>query len=646
LPQAIALIPLVSSSGGEVVENLGDCISNLQDYVMECQTEQGEEERAVRVLLLVAMLRPALLAPSSAAGSLMLALVDEESPLARLARAVLDYTGHGQGLTPALLSGVRAHAAWEDTMRQACEAARTWLVDNRQSNLIYAHTTTVWREWLRDGGILGRPLSFIIADDRTHAEEVREAVKSWSLKRDVDNRLARTDKQLRKGGVRQRPIIARAQTAVFEHAQEFVELAQRWLDLIDGEPSASNDYRFRQAEECRGRVQALLGPALQAVSELGTSAGAPLVLRAASVAARRLLDGLARLMDPDAKDGPESPPLRYTLHRELFGLPSLTLNERWEPEGADLDRLLNELERLAATEPADLRQAFAARAEARDHRAISWILDALLWAGAPDAELQELRAQAEQKLQQCRLALRRKLEETRDNIERAVCYDLIDDATRLDYLARVENVAVEEVLVFGPEEAELRKIAEILAARRAERIREVEQNPALATIAREHTDAHARIQEALRRQDFLTAEEYIRLAQAGQALDEATELDRDILREFFPDFSGQLHNFFGGPSSRPAPDLRQVLEDVRAGSALAAQGRSVGPLTMKGVPAPQAREAADMLQAWFRLKERSRTPEDHLRGRAPPEDHLRGLLSAFGFKVYDVQPTEGVEAPH
>ena len=118
----------------------------------------------------------------------------------------------------------------------------------------------------------------------------------------------------------------------------------------------------------------------------------------------------------------------------------------------------------------------------------------------------------------------------------------------MDYLARVDNVAVEDVLVFAPEEARLREIDETLAASRIKRIREVEQNPALATIAREHPDAHARIQEALHRQDFLTAEEYIRLAQAGQTVDEVSEQDRDILREFFLDFTRQ---FFGGPAAGP-----------------------------------------------------------------------------------------------
>jgi hypothetical protein len=628
LPQAIALSPLVSSSGGEVVEYLRTCISSLQDYMMAGPAKADEEAHAARVLLLVVMLRPALLAPSSNAGSLLVALItrDEDSPINRLGRAVVDYTAFGQGLTPTLLSGVRAHAAWEERLRQVRSATRIWLEENRQSQLIFAHTTSVWREWLRDGGLLGTPLSLVIADARDHAEEVRKAVKLWSVKREVDKQLARTDAQLRKVGARRRPIIARAQTAVFDHAQGFVELAQRWLDLIAAEPSAANDYLFRQADECRASLQARLNPARQALQELGTAHGDHLASRIASAVGIQLLEGLARLIDPEAQEGSEAPPLRYVLHRELLGLPWLTLNERWEPEEPNWERLLGDLERLAATSPTDLRDAFAARAETRDYRATGWILDAVRWAGAPEAELQALEAQTEQKLLQCRLAIRRKVEETRHNIERAVCYDLIDEATRLDYLARVENVAVDEVLVFGPEEAHLQKIDDILAAQRAKRIREVEENPALATIAREHPEAHTRIREALRREDFLTAEEYIRLAQAGQVIGEDLELDRDILGEFFPDFTGQWHNFFGGASSRPVPDM---IQDVRA-------GRSLGPLSMKGVPAPQAREAGEMLQAWFRLKDRSPTPESH----------LSALLSAVGFKVRSVQAADGDEAPH
>jgi hypothetical protein len=625
LPRAIALGPLVTSSSGEMVEDLTECVSSLQDYVMEHEGDRGEEAHALRVLLLIAMLRPALLAPTSTAGALLAALVEEDSSVAPLGRTVLDYTSFGQGMTPALLSGVCAHAAWEDKVRQVREAARTWLADNRQCQLIYAHTTTAWREWLREGGMLSAPLAAIIEDDREGAEGVRKAVKFWSVKRDVDKLLARTDEQLRKGGARQRPIHARAQTAVFEHAQGFVELGQRWLDLIAAEPSDANDYRFRQANECRARLQALLKPARLALGELASAGGNDASSRAASAAALRLLDDLARLIEPGAQEGSPAPPPRYVLHRELLGLPWLVLNDRWEPQESDLERLLGELERLAAAPPADLRQAFAARTEARDFRAADWALDGLLWGGAAEAELQELKAQIEQQLQQRRLALRRKVEETRDNIERAVCYDLIDEATRLDYLARVESVAVDEVLVFGPEETGLCQIDETLAARRAERIREVEESPALADIARQHPEVHERIQSALLRHDFLTAEEYIRLTQDGQVLDEAAESDRDILGEFFPDFTSRLHEFFSGGA---APDLRQLIDDVRA-------GRSVGPRSMGGVPAPQAGEAANMLQAWFRLKD-----------RRSPEASLRGLLTGFGFKVADVQPVGGVEAPH
>ena len=133
-----------------------------------------------------------------------------------------------------------------------------------------------------------------------------------------------------------------------------------------------------------------------------------------------LLDGLAELIDPETKEGAETPPLRYVLHRELLGLPSLTLNERWEPEVADLERLLGELERLAAAEPADLRQAFAAQAQARDHSTTGWVLDALLLglgagSGATGTTVAGRAAVAAVPARPSAF----KVDETRDNIERA-----------------------------------------------------------------------------------------------------------------------------------------------------------------------------------------------------------------------------------
>src|SRR5262249_5046732 len=193
-------------------------------------------------------------------------------------------------------------ACWKDEVRAHREQARAWLANNRQSKLIYAHTTTVWHHWLEEGPI-GKAMRIVIDDDRGRADEVRAAVEEWSVQKHVERHLARTDQTFRKGGAKQRPIDARAQTAIVERCKQFADLAGAWLELLRAEPSARNDYRFEQADRCRTRVRKLLQPAGQDV--LAFAAGAPesLPAVAAGAAAGRLLDDLADLFDVDSEGG-------------------------------------------------------------------------------------------------------------------------------------------------------------------------------------------------------------------------------------------------------------------------------------------------------------------------------------------------------
>ena len=151
-------------------------------------------------------------------------------------------------------------------MRQACEAGRN--LAGRQSavqpHLRPSHDYSLARMAAQRRHTPADPFPSSSLTTSTHADEVREAVKSWSLKRDVDIRLDRTDKQLRKGGAPQRrPIIARTQTAVFEHAQGFVALAQKWLDLIAANKYAANDCsdsgRLADARPASGTVASRRG---------------------------------------------------------------------------------------------------------------------------------------------------------------------------------------------------------------------------------------------------------------------------------------------------------------------------------------------------------------------------------------------------
>jgi hypothetical protein len=630
LPRALALSPLVRSSTGDVVEDLRTAIAGLQNYLQECRDGQAPWHQAGRLLLAALALRPALLAPGSGAGSILGVLMHRRSAMPgvdRLAAEVRKVGTLNLDLNASLLKGVREHAAWEDQVRQLRAEADEWLNRNRLGSLIYAHTTNVWRQWLSDAGVLGTVLGVIRADQRARKEEVRQAVEHWSQRRAVNEQLARTDQDLRGSGARRRPIEARAQSAIYEHTQEFVSLAQRWLGLLAAEPAAANDYRFRQADECRARIQALLAGARQDVAEFATAGGDSLVAWAAAAAASRLFDDLTGLFDPRAEESAEALPVRYALHRELLGVEGLPLNDLWAPNGVEPARLLDDLLGLVREGDFDLRRAFDRQVDLNNHRATGWILEALRWAGAGAEALGELQRRREQHVEACRAALRRKIEHTRTNIERAVCYDLVPESRRRELVARLDSVVVEGVLDFGPEQSGLEEVDQELAGLRTQRIAEVHKKLEGTAIRRDHPDDYARIQDVLRRGDFLTAEEYIQLVAGGQSIPADVEAPRDVLAEFFPDLAGQIYNFLEGGRSRPP--MRDLIEDVR-------QARSVGPVTMRNVRGKQAEEAAAMLEAWFRLKNRAGTPADH----------VRELLRGLGFEVRQVALAAGVEVPH
>jgi hypothetical protein len=313
-------------------------------------------------------------------------------------------------------------------------------------------------------------------------------------------------------------------------------------------------------------------------------------------------------------------PVRYALHRELLGVEGLPLNGQWVPEGVPPDRLLEALLELIEPGPLDLRQAFARQSVLCNHRATGWILEALRWQGESAEGLDALHRQREQDLESCRAALRRQIDHTRTEIERAVCYDLVPESQRLELMARVETVAAEEVLDFGPEQSRLVEIDQALQALRTQRIAEVHRKLEGTTIQRDHPADYDRIQEALRRGDFLTAEEYIQLVAGGQSIQEA-EPPRDVLEEFFPVLARQV---FDNKLS-----YRELIEDVR-------QGKSAGPVNMRSVRPKQAVEAAAMLEAWFRLKNRA----------GPAADHIREVLKALGFAAPQVTLAAGMETPH
>jgi hypothetical protein len=628
---AAVLGPAVRSSSGEVIDCLRKSVEKVQAWLPRWQGT-GEHALAAGLVVFGFSLRPTLLAPSAGALSLLkgITTIDPHLPaLGEMRRSVIEFGGLNLELGPGILKGVRDHAVWQQQLDDNRVEARGWLESNRQASIIYSPTTEVWHRWLQRDRPIGRALEIIVNQQVDQAQDVRHAVRYWSDKKNVEKELARTDEEIRKNLARRRPIEARARTAICSRIHEFVQVAQRWMDLLDTEPRSLDDFRQQRADRCRTLVQRLLPSALADLAGLDRTPNGSVVLKGAVRFVQTALEDISQLFDPNIQEDSDVPSVRVLLGKELLALADVPIDENWHPINVEADWLLRRLE-SASEESYDSTVAFAKQSEARNHVGTQRVIEALAERSDGCELAERLRTEREGAVDLCRRALHSKLERTRQFTEQAVCYDLITDEERSRFLGAVEEcrLLLDEVLDFAFEDRKLEEIDRAIAEKRHQRIRAVHQKLSETTVPADRQADLDIVRQALERGDFLSADEYIELIRKGQNLVRAAEPTRIVLTEFFPTFVQRFHSFMEG-DGRSRPETREMVDRIR-------ECHGVGPIDMTGVPGPQATEAAKMVTAWLRLKSR---PTNAV-------NDLNTLLTAFGFRNVQVSFTESPKTPH
>ncbi|MGQ9823337.1 MAG: AAA family ATPase, partial [Thermogutta sp.] len=239
--------------------------------------------------------------------------------------------------------------------------------------------------------------------------------------------------------------------------------------------------------------------------------------------------------------------------------------------------------------------AFERDAELLDHEGTNRIVEILTAEGKPEAAegIERLR---NQRLTECRDALRRDVAETQQAVEDAVAFGLLGEEERSSLADTVDVVEmnIETALTFDDWHRQLREVRDQIQSRREAGIEEVRRRMHESRIDTGHP-AYRRIAQALENRDVLTANEYIDMAVRGDRLPEPREA-RDTLNEFlgiYPTLEGHIER---------VSDHR-IVNDVR-------ECRSIGPVSLRRVPGAQAQQAADMLDAWFTAKRLKRMDKD------------------------------------
>lgn len=598
LLEALALAPHLTRADGAVAQALSEAFGSLP----------LEEDTAYQLLAVAAVLRPALLAPSSGAAEVALgiALPENLGHVNQLLQALVALTDQIQIVDAGTLKGVRGQAIWESEKEELRQRVVDWCNQAPKATILFAAATNVWRAWCRSGGPIDLLLDPVRRMDVDGADALEKSIETLANDKNLKRLVQDTEKQLgrRKG----EEIEARALRQLQAKAHEAVQLARDWHSLLRRRPRL-NDFQQEHLEQFRRRLLEL-APLASRELDRAPQDGGPLAT-AAQCALAAVRD-LSRLFDPD-----EDLPSSELAPAQLLGSPFLLAVDL--PLKADGTPEVDAAAVLAALVSASDRNpswgaALDARVEQGDLANAERIVAFCEACG--DASAEDLQRRFSAALAEHRDALARNISDARAQLELAAAYRLLPEAQFTDYDALLIDLerGLDAARRFRQEHSrvdELRLELDRIKAQRMQAVRAEVEGLGLP----EDDPSLRSIRAAVETGDLLTANEYLERLKAGEPIDSRTgrAASAELFLSFFPGRAEELQRQLE-QNADPRQVIRRTLD--------AADGA-----------AELTDDAGAIAEGWFEVKRRRIFTKDAIKALA------RGLgFSPIGVTVENANP--------
>lgn len=539
LLHALCLAPHVQFPQGETAHRLVEDFSRLR--FMQGPRNDAEWAVAWQLLLTAAALRPALLAPPCGAAAVLhnMRMIEGLSRLYNYTHRVAIFADAGRPLDVNTFKRARSEQAWETELEQFLAEVDAWCGQTAVRRVRYAatthcflrshwsvsrgssstetHTRTLWRIWQSTMDVLHTMLEPVRQNRVEERERVRAEADRLSDPAEID-RLTSGAQIGRQAGI---AVEAGARENLRLIIAEATGLARRWLRIHDTPPERRTPTVPRHAEELLeerrsvqlrdevvSRQDAVLKE-LKAVSERYTSL--PIVTAIACCC--RVVEQIRRLFDPDEPVATQESDPRLLFNSELLRIPSLSLNDAWEPE-VSANELENDILQLLTRGAPDWKAAFDARCDEGDHEATRRLLELPVW--IEPGQHAQLSALREQKLDICRRKLLRDVEQTRTRVSEAFQRGLIEDRDREDFDTGIDAVESSSLAAqrFAAWHRRLSEIRESLERRRQYEIEKIRQRIEMLDL-KDENPLSARIDAALNDGNLASANRYLEMAETG-----------------------------------------------------------------------------------------------------------------------------------
>jgi|Deesub1362A_J573_1020465.scaffolds.fasta_scaffold00080_103 hypothetical protein len=335
LIKAVELADIIEGDGGPAARWLAHAYRH-PDFREVRAGQPGEAGRlALNLLMVAALLRPALAAPGSGAPEALAGLDDLPPGIAAVGDLL---AGRGQ-----------ADPGWEKELEALSAEARSWQRHNRKLYMVAPLAAKLWKTMQKEGELLQRLLRPVIEKDTAAADEIRSLVNRLRDEDELKSEIARLYRRMQEMDAQLDIFHILGSWQVLARLREVLDLVERWLGLQARLTEARKQAAAPGHDELRKFLQAARDD-LDGV--LRQYPDHPLVAAGVSLCGH----ALALLEEFLRRDRKTAPGAEELAARECGKHPQLKLEPFWMPPAEAIERLGKALVELLDDLPAEQRE--------------------------------------------------------------------------------------------------------------------------------------------------------------------------------------------------------------------------------------------------------------------------------------------------
>lgn len=586
-----------------------------------------EWNQAISLLLATAALRSALLAPDTNAPAILHAadLPGELNQTIGFCRRVSEY---GEKLYPLDLLALRDFEVSPEGTNDVApllQEVKKWFNEAPQLNLIAKPVKKVWCQWLEKDGPIHDLLRPVMSNDTTKLQKVKISINRLS---DYDKikQEAKDNRFIRRNPINEKTDIAMG--LLCHHSSKAVELARQWVAWNEPHHPHKLEFHHVQAQDLRQDLCRRQSEVHRELENFAKNHPSHLLQVGVACLMAAVKDLVQMFALQDSIPFIE-PPVRFLLGADLLRLPSVLTDEEWNPICSKNSLIQTILSTSSADEPA-WEEVFTDWSNQGNHEMTGRVIDWLEFSKLETTSIVEaFRERRNLDLQRRREMLQSEVDAAGQTMERYIMFGLLNPTNRLRYQARLTAIqdGLEETLVFGKKQGELQDFWAEINTRRQEQLEHIQHrlnSEQVRGLMKTQPKTYERIEACIKNDDVLTANEYIDLAMQGDILP-GPDNQTSSFANFFPEVYEKLEDFLE-PAYGGWPDPLHIVREIRSLAKGKKGGFSIGPISMQGVGGPQAIQAADMVEHWFRLK----------KSHKPEPASVEFILKGMGFNPIEI----------